>query len=478
MTTITLPRIDYASGDFQTFLDNLLSFLESELPQDVFNDFAAGQITMFLLRMNAYMSDVQSFKLDIAANENFLVTAEQRRSIIRFAKAVGFKLSAATAASLTVTATLPAPQIQDTNINKDVQFEVDGTVFEIDNDYVIPAGAITLNLGARQGESFIDDFTSSGTADQTFQLSRFPTIENSISVFVDSVEWTEIDFLVFAEAADQVYVVSFDEQDRATVSFGNDVFGQIPPAGASIRVTHRVGGGVIGNITAGAANTTVPGFVGGVTLINIPINNAEAASGGSDPESIESAKLSIPRNLKTIDHAVTDDDYDTLAAGFSDPATGTVAKANAALRGGELNKIDVFIWTRLPDSTLTGAPLALRNSLKDFLIVRNVISHDVAVFSGITQAVNIDADVTYQASSTETEITAAITTALQDFFNSVELDPGDDITLSSLYSLLHNLTGVKSVIINDPPADVVVPTSQMAVLGNITLALTPAELGT
>jgi len=83
MTTIILPRIDYASGDFQTFLDNLLSLLEAELPESTFNDFVASQLTMFLLRMNAYIGDIQSFKLDIAANENFLVTAEQRRSIIR-----------------------------------------------------------------------------------------------------------------------------------------------------------------------------------------------------------------------------------------------------------------------------------------------------------------------------------------------------------------------------------------------------------
>jgi uncharacterized phage protein gp47/JayE len=476
MATTTLPRIDYASTTFSTFLENLQSFLSAELPEDVFNDLVASQLMMFMLRMNAYISDVQSFKLDIVANENFLPTALQRRSVIRFAKAVGYRLSAATASSVTVTTVLTTPNASPITIRKGTLFDAEGITFEIDQDYVLPALATTINMGALQGETFVDNFTSVGVADQKFQATKFPVIQNSMQIHVDTVLWDEIDFFAFAGALDQVYTLSFDENNKATSQFGNDVFGAIPPPGADLQFTYRVGGGSDGNVTTGAVNTNIPAFINNLTLTSIPITNNSPASGGSDEESIEHAKLFIPRDLKTINHAVTDQDYDTIAAGFSDPSAGTVAKANATLRGGELNKIDVFIWTRDTTGVLVGASLALRNALKAELATKNVISHDIAVFSGITEPVDITASVVYPASKTEAEVTAEITTALQDFFNSDTLDPGDSISLSSLYDLLHNLDSVRSVIISVPSTDFTVVEARIAVLGTVTLTLTAAEL--
>lgn len=473
----TLPRIDYASGDFQSFLDNLQTFLQAELPEEVFNDFVASQLMMFMLRMNAYVSDIQSFKLDMVANENFLPTAFQRRSIIRFSKAVGYQIPAATAASITVTATLAAPLASPVTFRSGSAFQAGGVTFELDQDYVLPAGSLTIDMGGLQGETFIQDFTSTGANGQQKALNQFPVIQNSVSVFVDDVQWTEIDFFAFAASDEEAYVLSFDENDKGIVEFGNNVFGFVPPLGAEIRVIYRVGGGTTGNVTAGAVSGSITGFVDNVNAVSVPVSNAAAASGGSDAQSVALSKLFIPRHLKTIDHAVTDDDYDTLASSYSDPSAGTVAKANASLRGGELNKIDIFVWTRLPDDTLTGASLALRNSLKAYMVERNVISHDIAVFSGVTEPVDITADVTYVASKTEAEVTTAITTALQDFFNAEDWNPGDTVLLSELYSLIFNLTEVQSLLITTPATDVSIQPSRIAVLGNLTLNLTPAELG-
>lgn len=478
MTNLTLPQIDYAANDFSTFLDNLLSFLETELSSADFNDFVASQLTMFMLRMNAYLGAVQSYKLDVTANECFLPTAKQRRSILRFAKAVGYKVSAATASSVTVVASIPVPNASPITIREGTTFSASSVIFEVDQDYILPAGSLTVNVGALQGQSYTQDFLSDGQPDQKFELLQFPVIQNSVAVFVDDVSWDEFDFIVFAAATDKAFVLSFDENDKGTVTTGDGNFGLIPPNGATVRVNFRVGGGADGNVVAGAINTTIPAYINDLTLTSVSITNPAAASGGSDSESIDMAKLFIPRYLKTIDHAVTDDDYDTLSAGFSDPSVGTVAKANATLRGGELNKIDIFVWTRLPDGTLTGASLALRNALKTYIEERNVISHDIAVFSGVTQPVNIEADIVYQASRTEAEMTAALDAAATEFFNAVDLNPGDDIYLSELYCLFQEVTGVQSLLMVTPSTNVAVPSEKIAVLGTTTWNLTAAELGT
>jgi len=473
----TLPRIDYASGDFQSFLDNLLNFLQSDLPPDIFNDYVASQLMMFMLRMNAYVSEIQSFKLDMVANENFLPTAFQQRSIIRFSKAVGYQIPAATAASITVIATLTAPLTSPITFREGSAFEAGEVAFELDQDYVLPANSITISMGALQGETYTQDFVSSGDSNQVKELNQAPVIQNSVQVFVDDILWEEIDFFAFAASSDQIYVLVFDENNKGIVEFGDNTFGFVPPVGSTIRVIYRVGGGTDGNVSAGTVNSSLTGYIDNINPIDVPVTNAAAASGGSDTQSVELSKLFIPQHLKTIDHAVTDDDYDTLSSGFSDPSAGTVAKANATLRGGELNKIDIFVWTRLPDNTLTGASLALRNALKAFIVARNVISHDVAVFSGVTEPVNITANIIYPASRTEPEVIAAVTTALQDFFNSDTLNPGNSIFLSELYTLLFSLTEVQSLIFTAPVADVAIQASRIAVLGNVTLSLTAAELG-
>lgn len=479
MSLTSLPRIDYASGDFTTFLNNLLAFLEAELPESVFNDIGASQLMMFMLRMNAYVSAIQAYKLDVAANENFLVTAEQRRSVIRFAKSIGFKLNPATASSVTITATIPAVNAQDIVIREGTTFESEGgIIFEIDQDYTLESGDLTINMGATQGETVSQDFSSDGSPNQTFILSDAPTIKDTVQAFVDDVEWPEFEYIVFAGELEPAFVVSFDEDDRGTIEFGDDTFGQIPAPGATVRVTHRIGGGASGNVSIGAINTNIPAYLSNVTLTSIAIVNNEAATGGADPQSIEEAKLFIPQFLKTIEHAVTDDDYDTLSSTYSDPTAGTVAKANAALRGGELNKIDIFIWTRTPAGALTGASLALRNSLKSYLQERNVISHDIAVFSGITQDVNVEANVTYQASKTEAEMETLLDAAMETFFNDTTLNPGDDIYLSQLYKAIQDVDGVQSHIMVTPTDNISVADDRIAVLGTTVWNLTPAELGT
>src|SRR5207253_2311198 len=110
--------------------------------------------------------------------------------------------------------------------------------------------------------------TSDGSANQRFPLAhpgpivrppdspsagRDVVLVTQLGAVVDG--WTRRDTLAFSEAGQRDYIVQIDEDDHASVLFGDGVFGAIPAQGATIRATYRVGGGLAGNVPAGAIGT-------------------------------------------------------------------------------------------------------------------------------------------------------------------------------------------------------------------------------
>jgi predicted phage baseplate assembly protein len=86
-------------------------------------------------------------------------------------------------------------------------------------------------------------------------------------------------------------------------------YGRVPPAGRLIRLTsYRHGGGVVGNVGEGTI-TVLQSSIPYVTSVT----NFEAARGGTDAETIESAKLRAPHIIRANTRAVTAEDYEALA---------------------------------------------------------------------------------------------------------------------------------------------------------------------
>lgn len=86
-------------------------------------------------------------------------------------------------------------------------------------------------------------------------------------------------------------------------------YGAVPPKGATVRIrSYRTGGGQRGNVARDAITvlkSSVP-FISTVT-------NRRPASGGTDVEDVENAKLRGPLLLRTRQRAVTAEDYENLA---------------------------------------------------------------------------------------------------------------------------------------------------------------------
>lgn len=258
-----------------------------------------------------------------------------------------------------------------------------------------------------------------------------------------------IDILYLIAGAQKRYQLTFDPQNRGTVRFGNGSMGVIPTAGATIAVSYRTGGGLAGNVLAGAVDTVVQGFLPNGGKTGVTISNAEAGSGGEEPETVDHARFFAPKVATANRRAVRREDWTALAATYSDPLYGAPAHASAMLkqRIPELNTVQVAVWGRDQNGRLTTAGSPLKQGIRNFLNSRRTFATSVEMKDGRVAVVDIDADITLQTGKIRQVVFADVTRAIQNFFNSAEVLPGLDLAISKLYAAIQDAPGVEHATI-------------------------------
>jgi predicted phage baseplate assembly protein len=197
------------------------------------------------------------------------------------------------------------------------------------------SSVLTNTVRATQAQTVRDEVLggSDASPNQVFQLASTPVLVldqpysvtgaqgrlvtvTTVQVEVDEGSgfqaWQEVEDF-FASGRDDPHFTL----DRATgeIRFG-DGRGRIPvanpanPTGNVVAHYYRWGGGKGGNVGARTL-TNLSSFVEGVQ----DVTNLQPASGGSDDETVEEAKLRAPREIKAKDRAVTAEDFEFLTIG-------------------------------------------------------------------------------------------------------------------------------------------------------------------
>ncbi|MEO0985399.1 MAG: putative baseplate assembly protein [Cyanobacteria bacterium J06639_14] len=160
-------------------------------------------------------------------------------------------------------------------------------------------------------------------------------------------------------------VNGIDENDRLQQQYG-----KVPPKGAVLRMTaYRTGGGEAGNVQPGALRipkSAVP-YVKQVT-------NHQAASGGTNAETLEQAVMRVPRLLRTRDRAVTPEDFETLAKQASSKICRTRCLPLSTVSPG---RVTVLLVPKLPTAASQherfGLSRELREAVEAFLQQRSLL---------------------------------------------------------------------------------------------------------
>jgi hypothetical protein len=317
---ITERSSDFTNRDFDSWIDELQSKVSSVFPG--WTDFNIANFGNILLEMFAHTLDVSSFTQDQQHKERFVTLATLQRSMILLGKNFSYALPGSAAATVDLEFTIADgnPRVNDITIPADTFIrtaEVSENIsFRLLSDAVITAGDIQSGAhSAENSEATSIDFIGTGQPGQILILPALPYIDESADIVVSTFSYTEVDNFLNSGPADRHFVVDIDEEQTATVRFGDGING-LPPAGSGI-VNYKVGGGFSGNVEANSLSVFVEGsrFQDSQgNEVQILVRNPSNASGGLDRMSVEEARVAIPASIRTAgERSVTSSDFEDNA---------------------------------------------------------------------------------------------------------------------------------------------------------------------
>ncbi|MFW2438539.1 MAG: putative baseplate assembly protein [Arenicellales bacterium] len=263
---------------------------------------------------------------------------------------------------------------------------------------------------------------SDGQPDQLFYLNDKPILDGSLKLTIDEglsdqqEQWLEVDDFFSSGQNDAHYVLN---RSSGEIRFGG-VGKRVPLANPNKRVNilaeeYRVGGGSRGNVGAGEINNLLSQVKG---VESAAIGNLFSASGGTDEETLEQAKLRAPLALKARDRAVTAEDYELLAK-----QAANIARAHALplyhpdFPGVEVPGVVSVVV--VPD--IKGiAPVPTAGTLaavRCYLDQRRTLTSELYVLKPVYRTVTVEAEVIAENDADLAELTERLLQTLNDYLH-------------------------------------------------------------
>ena len=326
-----LNEIKYAARDFRSIFDALLRRLKIEYGT-IYNEYATTAVAIMLTELMAYANAETQWYVDRTASDCFLATARTDDRVSQLLEQIGYKMRPAAAASASLTLTFPDGTTGPFTMASRWRYQGQaGYQYESYADKVVPAALVpgaTITVPVRQGESRLVTYTANGAKNQTYRLTGVTDGrylgQGLIEVWVDGALWTEYDFLEYEKT--NHYEVSYLAAPPI-VRFGDGSAGNVPPAGAEVKIRYTIIDGSLGNAKADTITTSLDTLTILGSAVTFTVTNAAGANGGTDPEETDRARLLGPRSFAARGAAITETDYQALSEAFVDPAYGGVSRA-------------------------------------------------------------------------------------------------------------------------------------------------------
>jgi uncharacterized phage protein gp47/JayE len=495
MATINLREnrqvIDYLARDYNSFRQALIDLIPAKLPE--WTDRSEADFGIVLLELFSYMADILSYYQDRIANEAFLTTAQERRSIINHLRLIGYEMAPAAAASARLSLIVGNNVTQPFEVRKgdqfatksgkdrkSVTFEYTGSkplVIDPVNTPSVPARKPDRSplpnfkefvsiVPVREGKTISNEVigVSTGGPNQRYTLAQPGLLRDSLEIVVNTTPptppWRLRQNLIFSRraftpeqlaalelqerigstlafsgAADTDYAIETDESDVTAVIFGDGQYGVIPPKGSNIIATYRVGGGTAGNV--GEGQIIQISKAPQLQLLGAKVVNRAPASGGAERESIDQAIKYAPLVFGSMQRAVTAQDYVAQARLFPG-----VSKARAEATS--WNFINLYIAP-----TGQGEPPTdvMQRDLLAYFEDKRMLTSLIKIQSPDYVRIDIAANVTALSHFRNDDVQGDSENAVQSLLDFESVDFKQTLYLSKVYEKLEALAGVDSVFV-------------------------------
>jgi predicted phage baseplate assembly protein len=252
---------------------------------------------------------------------------------------------------------------------------------------------------------------------------------------VGGVLWNETDSLYGKKSKDLVYVTRVSDDDELTIRTGDGTTGSRLPSGTeNITATYRHGLGKAGNVDAGAIKTLLDRPKGLKSAYN-----PQPAKGGTDPESMERARVNAPNTVRTFDRAISLRDYEDLARGYNG-----IAKAKAGMTWE--NEEEVILLTIAGDDGVTiEEGDNIHDYFSDYLDNHRDPNHTVRILPHGETPIYLEAIVQVDPTYRVEDVVEAAEKAVMNYFDFDNLQFGEGIHKSDVYAVLQKVEGVTAV---------------------------------
>ncbi len=492
--TFDAQDLDYTARDYDSFNARLISLFSSAFP--TWTGTTTANLANYFRRAFSHVGSVNDYYLTRRARGGFVPSATERRDMIGLGKRQGYALSGAQAATADLTVTVvngPLPgaltlAAGDGARTADVVSPVLG---EVQAAVVIPAGSTTGTVAWRHSQSKTKAYTATTAAFQEVYLPEGPYLEGSCAFTTALGDWEQVDSLALSGPTDRHFEVLVDQNDRATVRFGDGVCGAKPTG--TFTVYYEVGGGVAGNVAAGTIvvlDRTYTDSLGNPAVLTV--TNAVAASGGVARETVNQARQNIPLANTAPRTTVVRSDFEVHALSVAGVARALMLSSD---EDSTVPEEEGRLYVVPAGGGVASAALleAVRTAVRVTYPI--LTGYDVLVSSANYLTVDVRATVWIAQNYTAATVRAAILAALAAWFapqdsdgsanllvdfgynyKDVDGNPAGEIALSDVFNCVRDVAGVRKVgpgpddfTLNGAHADPVLANYQFPALGSVTL---------
>ena len=450
-------KLQVTELDFDDIKNNLKTYMKNQTEFTDYNFEGSGLST--IIDLLAYNTHYLAMNANMAVNEAFLDTATLRSSVVSHAKTLGYTPRSARAPVAYVDVTLNSFTGGSATIAKGTKFTTkvnDSTYGFVVNSAqtIAPVNGVTrfVNLPIYEGTLVTAKYTvDSANLDKKYMVTdaRADTttlkvsIQNSVSDTTLTTYSLATDISQVTKTSD-VYFLQEVEDGKFEVYFGDGVVGSKPTDGNIVILEYIV----TNKDKANGASVFSGTSVGGES--DITVATLVSASGGAEPETMESIKYNAPLDYSSQGRAVTTQDYKTIV-----PQVYADTKA-IQVWGGEDNNPPRYGQVYLAIKTQSGINLtqAQKDSIVKLLDGYNIASVRPTIVDPETTKLRLTSNVKFDSKSTtntatsiETIVTNVLTTYnnsdLQNFDGVFRFSKLSRLIDASDNSILSNITTLK-----------------------------------
>lgn len=430
--------VGYLDRSHQQIKNSILKRLGETNPE--ITDHSESNILVVIVSIFSGVTEMINYYIDNMAREAFISTARRYSSVVKHTRLIDYRIKAALPASADLNIIFYNELNEPTNIQSTFDI-LQGTRFYTNSnisfitteDYKVNAGDSAINIAVEQ-KTYIEDRvigTTVATIEAVYGLG-IDYVHNSLLLKIGGQIWNLVDSLGRSGPDDENYVVEITADRKAVIKFGDGINGKIPNAGMEILASYYITQGELGNVNSLTIDQSEFIFdMSSIGAKSYKIRNITQSVGGTDYESIERIRRSAPLSLRTLDRAVTRQDYIDITM-----LSPGVDKATVHFDCGKY--VELYIS---PNGGGIASSILLQNT-KEYINTRKMITTEINVKPAGETYIVLDIEVWAKFRMDTIQTKEDIIQELLKRYNYEASDVNRSIRKSDLISAIDNLEKV------------------------------------